>query len=66
MKQEIHSQIKQQNILIKAFKECEKEKLLTLKKEKKLYGYLGNIPAISTTVLVVDKLNKLGYKITKI
>ena len=49
----------QVNALMRAFKDCAKEE------NKDFYKWLDKTPKTIMIVLVVEKLNSLGYKITK-
>ena len=49
----------QMNALMQAFKDCAKEE------NQDFYEWLDEIPKVSMIVFVVEKLNSLGYKITK-
>ena len=50
----------QMNVLMQTFKDCAKEE------NQDFYEWLDKIPKTSMIVFVVEKLNSLGYKITKI
>ena len=50
----------QMNVLMQAFKDCAKDE------NQEFYEWLDKIPKTSMVVFLVEKLNQLGYKITKI